>query len=182
MKEQVNRYQKILVVDDGPQLRELQRLFLEPQYDVETASSGESALDALDPTVCVVLLDRKMPGLTGTETAIEIDRSEHTPAVAIVSANPPETDIFDIPCDACLEKPVGEHDLVGAVEELLSRPLHNPPQREYHALRSKHRALDKSPYGNCYTTPEYKHSVKKLGSLEERIGITDKKQAPVAPN
>jgi len=106
MKEQMNRCQRILVVDDDPQLRELQRLFLEPQYDVETVSSGESALEVLDPTISVVLLDRKMPGLTGTETAVEIDRSEHTPAIAIVSANPPEIDIFDIPCDTYLEKPV----------------------------------------------------------------------------
>jgi len=89
MTRPADQVEKVLVVDDNDELRELQELLLKPAYTVETAESGESGLETLDHTIDVVLLDRNMPGLSGTETAITIQESEYTPAVAIVSANLP---------------------------------------------------------------------------------------------
>ncbi|MFD1643529.1 response regulator [Halohasta litorea] len=168
MTESVDRVQKVLIIDDNDDLRELQKLLLKPTYSVETAECGMSGLETLDHSTDVVLLDRNMPGLSGTETAVAIRESEYNPAVAIVSANPADTDIFKIPCDAYLEKPVKQPDLISTVEELLSRALHDSTLREFLALESKHRALRKSTFGNCHTD-EFKESVRKLKSLEKQL-------------
>lgn len=158
----------ILVVDDNADLRELHELLLTPTYSVETASSGEVCLDTLDHTVDVVLLDRNMPGLSGTETAREIERGPHTPAVAIVSANPVDIDILDIPCDAYLEKPVKKSHLINTIEELTSRQLHNAKMRNYLALKAKHQTLKEACYCDFESKPKYKQSVRELNSLEKQ--------------
>lgn len=168
MTRPADQVEKVLVVDDNDELRELQELLLKPAYMVETAENGESGLETLDQTVDVVLLDRNMPGLSGTETAVAIRESEYSPAVAIVSAKPADTDIFRIPCDVYLEKPVKQPDLISTVEELLSRALHDTLQREVLALKSKHQALQTSAFGNCHTD-EFRDSVRKLKSLEKQI-------------
>ena len=158
----------ILVVDDNADLRELRELLLTPTYSVETARSGEACLDTLDHTVDVVLLDRNMPELSGTETAMEIERGPHTPAVAIVSADPVDIDILDIPCDAYLEKPVSSQHLINTIGELISRQLHNAKMRAYLALKAKHQALKDSCYCCFENKPKYKQSVRELNSLEKQ--------------
>lgn len=168
MTESVDRVQKVLIIDDNDDLRELQKLLLKPTYSVETAECGMSGLETLDHSTDVVLLDRNMPGLTGTETAIAIRESEYTPAIAIVSANPADGDIFNIPCDTYLEKPIKRPDLINTVEDLISRGLHNTTLRKYLALKSKHQALKKSVFDN-YHSSEYRESVRELKSLEKQV-------------
>ena len=61
----------ILVVDDEPSMLGYMRTLLElDSHRVETASSGEDALQRVrrDPQPNVVLLDLLMPGLDGLET------------------------------------------------------------------------------------------------------------------
>lgn len=60
----------ILFVDDEPNiLKTLRRLFMDEDYDVETASSGQEALDLLEgglkPTV--IVSDQRMPEMGGAE-------------------------------------------------------------------------------------------------------------------
>jgi len=52
----------ILIVDDEPGCRETLSLLLGTDHDVETAADGREALEELDGTVDIVLLDREMPG------------------------------------------------------------------------------------------------------------------------
>jgi DNA-binding response OmpR family regulator len=166
---------KVLVVDDNAELRALQEILLKPVYDVETAKCGEAGLNTLDHSIDVVLLDRNMPGLSGTETAVEIERSAHTPAVAIVSANPVDIDILEIPCDAYLEKPVKRPELISTIEELVLRNSHDGKLRNYFALKSKHQALKETTYGCFESTPAYKESLRELELLEKQVtasGVT----------
>ncbi len=60
---------RVLVVDDEPAiLRALQRLLTRRGFEVETASSGLSALEHLrDRASDVIISDFKMPGMNGTE-------------------------------------------------------------------------------------------------------------------
>lgn len=68
---------RILVVDDEYPLRELLRTILDSQgYEVETAESGQQALEMLRKgRFDLVFLDMNMPGMTGTET-VRIMRSD----------------------------------------------------------------------------------------------------------
>ena len=70
---------RILVVDDEEQIRGVLRKFLGSMgYEVETAQDGIEALSKLDLDIDLVLLDIKMPGMDGFETARRIRESpEH---------------------------------------------------------------------------------------------------------
>lgn len=63
--------ERILVVDDDPNSREIVQTFLEAQgYEVLTATDGEDALAKLhDGNPGLVLLDVMMPGMDGWEVA-----------------------------------------------------------------------------------------------------------------
>jgi two-component system chemotaxis sensor kinase CheA len=65
-----NRPDKILVVDDKEQMREVLRKFLAAEnYAVATAENAAEALKKFDETrFDVVLSDIKMPGMDGTES------------------------------------------------------------------------------------------------------------------
>jgi two-component system chemotaxis response regulator CheY len=80
----------VFVVDDEPDVRMLARVFLERGgfSVVEEAEDGEQALErfrGLDPPTVpsVVLLDNRMPGLTGLEVA-ETILSEHPSQVIVL--------------------------------------------------------------------------------------------------
>jgi CheY-like chemotaxis protein len=77
---------EILLVDDRPENLVALRAILEPLgHDLILADSGEEALRALllhDPSV--ILLDVRMPGLDGFETADLIKRRERTRDIPIV--------------------------------------------------------------------------------------------------
>lgn len=67
---------KVLVVDDDRGVVEMNREWLESAgFDVDVATDGRQALKKVDGDVDVVLLDRRMPGLSGGQVA-EVLRSE----------------------------------------------------------------------------------------------------------
>ena len=66
---------RILCVDDERNvLRALERIFLDEDYEILTASSGEEGLEILKaaPQVQVVISDYRMPGMNGVEFLREV--------------------------------------------------------------------------------------------------------------
>ncbi|OGR10086.1 MAG: hypothetical protein A2341_21330 [Deltaproteobacteria bacterium RIFOXYB12_FULL_58_9] len=77
MEVTVNENQKasILVVDDEPNNLALLERVLHRDYQVDTAASGEEALDLLEKkTYAVVLSDEKMPGMSGVQFLAQVLR------------------------------------------------------------------------------------------------------------
>ena len=64
----------LLVTDDEPDMRFLVRMALRGRgWDVDEAASGQEALDRCrEGSYDVVVLDQRMPGLTGAETARQL--------------------------------------------------------------------------------------------------------------
>ncbi len=61
--------QKILLVDDDPAIRQiLCRLLVDEDYLVETAANGVEALETIDDSIDLVLLDLNMPVKDGWDT------------------------------------------------------------------------------------------------------------------
>lgn len=69
MADDQQRITIMLVDDEENILRSLQRLLMDEDFDIETATSGEAALEKLQTLVNVGLIvsDQRMPGMNGAE-------------------------------------------------------------------------------------------------------------------
>lgn len=131
----------VLVVEDEPPLADLYAEWLADAYDVQVAYDGESALELLEGT-SVVLLDRRMPGLSGDQVLEVIEERELPCYVALVTAVDPEFDIIDKRFDLYLTKPVSKLELRTAVERLIARRNYSDRLREYFEMGAKKSALE----------------------------------------
>jgi two-component system response regulator AlgR len=112
----------VLIVDDELPARErLQRLVGEQAgYEVAgTCSNGADALSLvskLKPSI--VLLDIRMPGMTGIEVARHLGALEHPPAIVFTTAySEYALEAFDAQAVGYLEKPVRSERLARALKQ-----------------------------------------------------------------
>ncbi len=79
----------ILVVEDNPELRQFYQYALEDFYDVVIVPSGEAALDKLKvlSRIDLMVLDLKLPGMSGIDVLDEMEKNFPSVPVLIVSAN-----------------------------------------------------------------------------------------------
>lgn len=131
----------VLVVEDERHLADLFAGWLGERYAVETAYDGYQALEALDPAHDVVLLDRRMPGLSGDEVLKAMGDRGLECKVAMVTAVEPDFDILDMGFDDYLVKPVSYQEMRGTVDRLLRRRDYDEQLDEYAELVSKRAAL-----------------------------------------
>lgn len=110
----------VLVVDDEQDIADIYTLQLEDEYDVRTVYGGPAAVEAVDETVDVVLLDRRMPELSGNEVLERIREAGYDCRVIMVTAIDPEFDIIEMPFDDYLCKPVDKETLMAAIEQQLT--------------------------------------------------------------
>lgn len=132
----------VLVVEDERNLADLYTAFLEDTYTVRTAYTGEQALDLLDDTVDVALLDRRLEEWTGSQLLNVIRDRRIDCQVAMVTAVTPDVEIANLSIDEYLTKPISREDLREMVEELLLRAESDIGQRELLALISRKIALE----------------------------------------
>jgi DNA-binding response OmpR family regulator len=124
---------RVLVVEDEPEVGDLFETMLS-EYAVQRAHNGGEALATLDDDIDVVLLDRRMPDISGDQVLEEIDSRGIDCRVAMVSAVDPDFDVIDMGFDDYLTKPVRAEGLREAVERL--RALDEYEQK-YQELSSK---------------------------------------------
>jgi DNA-binding response OmpR family regulator len=137
----------VLAVDDEETITEAYALWLADGYDVRTAGSGREALDAMDETVDVVLLDRRMPDTSGDEVLAAIRERGYDCRVALVTAIDPDFDVADMAFDCYLQKPVDGDELRETVERLLALSAYEADSRELLSLVERRAVLEteKSP-------------------------------------
>jgi len=131
----------VLVVDDEPDVADAYAAQLEDDYIVSTAYGGEQALNKLDASVDIVLLDRRMPEISGDEVLTRIREKGLNIRVAMVTAVDPDFDIIEMPFDDYVIKPVSREDLFETIERLLTCSEYEERLRRYYALTAKHATL-----------------------------------------
>ncbi len=131
----------VLVVDDERDVADAYAAQLDGEYAVMTAYGGQEALDQLDASVEVVLLDRRMPGLSGDEVLDTIRDRGLDVRVAMVTAVDPDFDIVEMSFDDYMIKPVSRDDLLETIEQLLTRSTYEAKLQEYYSLMAKHATL-----------------------------------------
>lgn len=123
---------KILLVDDEAPARErMRRLIdeLDDGYEVvgEAANGADAVAAARDTEADLVLLDQKMPGMSGLEAAAALAELDPPPAVVLVTAYPEYAlDAFEHNVADYLVKPVRRERLQATLERL---PRTTRPQR-----------------------------------------------------
>jgi DNA-binding response OmpR family regulator len=163
----------VLVVEDEPDLADLYATWLDGEYAVRTAYGGRDALAAIDETVDVILLDRRMPDLPGDEVLSTVRDRGIDCRVAMVTAVEPDFDIVAMGFDDYLVKPVSKEALRGTVENLLRREEYADGVRELFSLASK-KALLESEKGpaDLERSEEYQELAERLDALREDLDRT----------
>jgi len=145
---------RILVVDDEAMMRRLLEKLLKMEgYEVALASSGEQALSELmRGGADTVLLDMRMPGMSGLEVCRQIrshPRSLHTPVVFITAVNDRELRRkgMEAGADDFLSKPFDEVELMARIRNSVrvKRYYDNLEQQKEqleHAVRERTAALN----------------------------------------
>jgi two-component system response regulator AdeR len=132
----------VLIVEDESDVAETYRLWLDRDYDVRMAHSGDEGLEELDDSIDIVLLDRMMPGLSGDEMLERIRERDLDCRVAMVTAVEPDFDILEMGFDAYLCKPIKSDRLHETVENLIDRSNYDNLLQEYYSLVEKQTTLE----------------------------------------
>ncbi|GAB6862630.1 HalX domain-containing protein [Haloplanus litoreus] len=132
----------VLVVEDERDLAELYTTWLAGTYRVRTVNDGRAALDELDDEIRVVLLDRRMPDLSGDEVLDAIRERGLDCRVAMVTAVEPDVDVIDMGFDDYLVKPVSRGELTRTVSNLLVRDEYDEGVQRLFSLASKKALLE----------------------------------------
>jgi len=111
----------ILAVDDERGLVDIYRTWFGDTYDVRTAFGGREALSAFDDSIDLVVLDRRMPGVSGDEVLETIREADHDCPVVMVTAVEPDEGMVELPFDAYVVKPIDKEELLGTVQRTLAR-------------------------------------------------------------
>ncbi|MDD5668840.1 MAG: response regulator [Candidatus Omnitrophica bacterium] len=157
---------KILIVDDDPDLRSELRDFLDG-YEVIEASNGLEALALLDRAneIVLVILDIMMPGINGLEVLTKIKNSELSPAIIILtgySSKDIAVEALKGHADDYIEKPVQIEKLSNSVKRLLkvtSIPNGPPLPGIEGAVEKTKRFIER----NCYKKITLEEASKAVG-------------------
>ncbi len=133
--------QRIMVVDDEPDLREILKFNLQMEgFDVDVAASAEEAIDMLrqpmpdnrtvHSDVDLLLLDVMMAGMSGFALAQQLktdDATRHLPII-FLTARDTENDIItglNLGADDYISKPFSLRELIARVHAVLRRAQHH---------------------------------------------------------
>ena len=117
--------EKIMIVDDDPQLRRVTRIALvDHGFEVIAARSGEIALEQFRAQLPdLVLVDLSRPGMSASELCREFRRGSEMPII-VLSVRDSEKDIIaalDAGADEYLIKPISIGELLARIRAALRR-------------------------------------------------------------
>ena len=157
--------QRILVVDDEEDLREILKFNLESEgYLVDTAPSAEEALKMLTEEYDLILLDVMMGGMSGFKMAEKLRKDFHnsTPII-FLTAKDTENDTvtgFNLGADDYISKPFSLREVIARVKAVLRRTV--TPETE------------KAPEQITYQTLVIDITKKKVSIDGEEVALTKK--------
>lgn len=159
----------VLIVEDQEGLAEAYAAVLASQYEVRTAHSGTEGLEVVDADVDVILLDRRMPGMSGDEVLAELVDRDVNARIAMLTAVEPTGEILEMPFDNYVTKPIDNAELIELVEHLLTWNDYDGQTREYFRLGAKKLALESAAKER---TEEYSHIVERMDELEDDVAVS----------
>lgn len=118
-------HEKILVVDDGNNIREILEFNLTNEgYLVECAESAEEALGKLTTDYSLILLDIMMGGMSGYKMAEKLRKENNFIPIIFLTAKDQENDLltgFSVGGDDYITKPFSVKEVIVRIKALLKR-------------------------------------------------------------
>jgi DNA-binding response OmpR family regulator/DNA-binding HxlR family transcriptional regulator len=171
----------VLILEDERMIADIFADYFSESYHTQYVPTGTEALEAYTADTNLVIIDRKLDGMSGDTVADRI-RAEHEQQLLLcVSGVEPDNDIYELDYDDYIHKPVEEDEMRTRMELLLNRAALDSTARTYLSLRSKQLALIDT-YGKAATKMNGFENC--TAKIEELDLSTDHKQTlePLLPS
>jgi len=117
--------EKILIVDDDVSICEILEFNLKSEgYTVQSVYSAEEALEILDDTFSLILLDVMMGGMSGFKLAEKLRTENKRQSIIFLTAKDNENDMltgFSVGADDYISKPFSIKEIIARVKAVLQR-------------------------------------------------------------
>lgn len=116
---------QILLVEDHPLLQKAHTAFLkELGYNIVVASTGQEALEAINPYLALILMDIGLPDISGLDITKYIRSQAHYQKIPIIALTTYPRDMITKQCDAVginaiVAKPLPMSELAALVQHWL---------------------------------------------------------------
>jgi DNA-binding response OmpR family regulator len=168
--DDITRDVSVLIVEDEEELADMYAEYLPDQFDVDTVYGGQAAIDTLDDSYDVILLDRRMPIVSGNEVLAHLEEEGYSTRVAMVTAVNPDFDIIDLRIDDYLVKPVTRDELRDTVHRLLKLDEYNEQMQLLTAKKLKRNVLElEKTKAELAESAEFEELTEEIDSIESEI-------------
>ena len=163
--------QRILLVDDDPNISHLVRLYLEKEgFAVSEAARGDTALENFHKDLpALVLLDVMLPGLDGLQVLKEIRKTSKVPVIMLTAKDETFDKVLglELGADDYITKPFETKELVARVKAVLRRApaAEEKPANNDDTLRFPQLTISLSRYEVTYEGRELEMPTKELEVL-----------------
>jgi len=170
-------YSSVLILEDERMVADIFSDYFSDSYHVQYVQTGNEALDVYTEDIDLLIIDRKLDGISGDEVAACIREDHGDQLVLCVSGVEPGNDICELKYDDYIHKPVEEEEMKTRLERLLTRAELDPTARTYLSLRSKQLALIDT-YGKAATKMKgYNDCTDRI----EELGLSKKHKQTLEP-
>ena len=169
----------VLVVEDERELADLYADYLRVEHHVDVAYSGEEAIEMVSERYDAVLLDRRMPVVSGNEVLVHIEEQGIETRVAMVTAVNPDFDIIDLGIDDYLVKPVTRQEVLDTVDRLMKINEYNERAQELTSKKLKRNVLEvEKTKAELQESDEFEELATEIAKLETEVeSIADELEA-----
>lgn len=167
----------VLIVEDEKPIAELYQQVLSREYEVDSVHNGGEALQRIDESLDVVILDRRLPGMSGDEILDQISSRDLDCRVAMVSAVDPDFDVIEMGFDDYLVKPVENQALRETVDRLLALDEYEELYQELSSKLVKKNIIQvEKTEEQLESHAEYQALVSRIDELEEKLDSIEQDQ------
>ncbi|UPM43820.1 response regulator transcription factor [Halocatena salina] len=131
----------VLIVEDESSLVDIYSHWLSGDYQIRSAESGTRALELIDDSVDIMVLDRLMPAMTGREVIKEVRKRELDCKIVMATAVESNFDLIEAGADAALTKPITKDELLSVVSQMLAHEDYRELEAEYFDLLAERSEL-----------------------------------------
>lgn len=131
----------VLIIENERMVTTVLADYFPDSYDVRSVQTGEEAIEEYTDNTDLLIVDRKLNGISGDEVAARIRAEHERQLILCVSGVEPNNDIYELRYDDYIHKPIKEDEMKARVDLLFSRAELEATERAYLSLRSKQIAL-----------------------------------------